>query len=177
MQGTINVFPVFLDHILNPTLLDSQFVTEVYHMDHNGKNQGVVYCEMASRENTEADLLDLNLRRLLYQNETTYSFECGGLTPEIQKLTNDNIKEYHKKFYHLDNATAIVCGEVEPQVFLKSLEEFPNLFDSKKREQIVPNVHPKPWINPGVGLVSKTVYFPSVEDDIGTIAYGSTCLI
>lgn len=56
-EGMENIFPIFLDHVLNPTLKDSQFMTEVYHVDHKGKHQGVVYCEMASRENTESDLV------------------------------------------------------------------------------------------------------------------------
>src|SRR5690349_11462499 len=120
-----NVFPVFLDHILNPTLKDSQFMTEVYHVDADGKNQGfkfefypllgVVYCEMASRENTESDLLDLNLRQLLYQNQTTYSHECGGLTKDIQILTNEEIKSYHQQFYSINNTTAIFVGKINPK--------------------------------------------------------------
>lgn len=51
------ILPVFLDHVLHPTLRDDQYVTEVYHVDGEGKQQGVVFSEMASRENSEADLV------------------------------------------------------------------------------------------------------------------------
>lgn len=110
-EGMRNIFPVFLDHILNPTLRDRQFMTEVYHVDGQGKEQGVVFCEMASRENTEADLLDLELRRLIYNGESTYSFECGGLTKHIAKLTNKDVIDYHQKYYNMDNIAAIICGK------------------------------------------------------------------
>jgi Zn-dependent M16 (insulinase) family peptidase len=56
-QGMLNVLPVFLEHVVHPTLRPTQFHTEVHHIDGDGKHQGVVYCEMASRENSEADLV------------------------------------------------------------------------------------------------------------------------
>jgi Zn-dependent M16 (insulinase) family peptidase len=63
--------------VLNPSLTQTQFETEVHHLDGDAKIQGVVYCEMAARENTESDLLDLNLRRMVYSKYPFYSSECG----------------------------------------------------------------------------------------------------
>jgi Zn-dependent M16 (insulinase) family peptidase len=123
-KGMINVFPVFLDHILNPTFSLDQFKTEVFHIDSTGKKQGVVYCEMASRENTEADLLDLNLRQLIYNQHTTYSFECGGKTCDISLLDNQEIIEFHKQFYHIENITAILCEKVE-KMSVEKLDIYP----------------------------------------------------
>ncbi len=61
-QGMLNVLGVFADHVLYPTLRDAQFTTEIYHLDGSAKHQGVVYCEMASRENTESDMVkDVNV--------------------------------------------------------------------------------------------------------------------
>ena len=48
--------------------------------------------------------MDLEIRKLAFPG-TTYAFECGGLTKDIQKLDLDEIKAYHKKYYHLDNVT------------------------------------------------------------------------
>lgn len=50
--------------------------------------------------------MDLELRKLAFPN-TTYAYECGGLTKDIQKLSLPEIKDYHKKYYHLDNVTVI----------------------------------------------------------------------
>jgi Zn-dependent M16 (insulinase) family peptidase len=171
-EGMMNIFPIFLDHILHPTLKPSQFMTEVYHMDHRGKHQGVVYCEMASRENTEPDLLDLNLRQMVFQLETTYSCEAGGLTKDIQHLTNDEIIAYHKTFYHLDNTTAIICGSVDPSLFLKNLDHYPALFEAKSVQRPPISVHPSPWYEPNANFISKSVPFPSEDEEVGSIAYG-----
>jgi Zn-dependent M16 (insulinase) family peptidase len=45
-EGMYEILPVFMDHVLHPNLRDKQFMTEVYHLDGEGKSQGVVYCEV-----------------------------------------------------------------------------------------------------------------------------------
>ena len=45
-EGLLRLLPVFLDHVLRPTLTDAQFHTEIYHVDGEGKQGGVVFCEM-----------------------------------------------------------------------------------------------------------------------------------
>jgi Zn-dependent M16 (insulinase) family peptidase len=52
-----NVLLVYLQHVLSPTLRDAQFITEIFHWDGQAKRQGVVFSEMAARENTSADLV------------------------------------------------------------------------------------------------------------------------
>ena len=56
-EGVLLLAPVFLNHILRPSLTRSHFTTEVFHYDHLARPQGVVYCEMAARENTESDIV------------------------------------------------------------------------------------------------------------------------
>lgn len=171
-QGMLNVFPTFLDHILHPTLKESQFTTEVYHLDHQAKHQGVVYCEMASREDTEADLLDMELRRLVYQNSTTYSHECGGLTEDIAKLSNKEIIEYHKQYYHLGVITAIITGDVRPDDLFKELLKHPELFDNAKDKiPEILSVHPPSSKNVPHELVSSRLKFASAEEDVGSIGF------
>ncbi|KAJ3008587.1 hypothetical protein HKX48_008446, partial [Thoreauomyces humboldtii] len=173
-EGTLEVLPVFLEHVLFPTLSEEQFVTEVYHCDATGKNQGVVYCEMAGRENTEPDVLDLSMRRLLFQNETTYSRECGGLTHEVAKLTNEEIVEYHRRFYHLDNLTAIICGQIEPEKVFQKLTAVRGLLtpQSDRKASVVPVIDlPRLPGAPG-DVISETVKFPSSDEELGSIAFG-----
>ncbi|KXS18353.1 hypothetical protein M427DRAFT_132722 [Gonapodya prolifera JEL478] len=173
LDGMLNLLPVFLDHVLHPTLRDSQFSMEVHHVDGQGSHQGVVYCEMASRENTEGDLLDHAIRRHIFSNTSTYSRECGGLTPEIVKLNNEAIKRYHAAFYTLDNLTLILCGhQISPDtVFDRLLSVFnfalgepaaipPSLCDTK----------PPPSLPP---FQSFTHYFPAGDSAAtqGSLAY------
>lgn len=49
--GMLTLLPIYIDHILNPTLTDEGFVTEVHHIDGEGEDAGVVYCEMQGIEN------------------------------------------------------------------------------------------------------------------------------
>lgn len=62
-EGMFQILPVYLDHILEPTLTDAGFYTEVHHINEQGENAGVVYCEMQGRQNTEGDLICLQMQR------------------------------------------------------------------------------------------------------------------
>lgn len=172
-DGMCHIFPVFLDHILNPTLRDRQFMTEVYHIDGQGKDQGVVYCEMASRENTEADLLDLEMRRLIYNRGSTYSFECGGLTKDISKLNNTDVKQYHQTYYHVDNLAAIICGTIDPETLFESIYNHGGLLENNGCDQQVHSINISPLKKRRDRYLSSTVKFPSSETEIGSIAYGN----
>ncbi|KAH6597924.1 hypothetical protein BASA50_004079 [Batrachochytrium salamandrivorans] len=174
-DGMIEILPIFLDHILNPTLRERQFTTEVYHLNHEAKHQGVVYCEMASRENGEQDLLDLNIRQLLYQNETTYSFECGGLTKEIAQLTNAEVIDYHSEFYRLENTTIVITGKISPSALFTKLLEHPEIFPKKPlstRDHLYPTIQ-SPQLSGGPGsLISRRIPFASADTEVGSIGYG-----
>lgn len=74
-QGFLQLLPIYVDHILYPTLTKAGFVTEVspvhycsfivaqllqvHHIDGKGQDSGVVYSEMQGRENTSGDLMAL----------------------------------------------------------------------------------------------------------------------
>ena len=51
-EGFLGILPVYLDHILYPTLNDAAFVTEVHNVNGKGEDSGVVYAEMQGREVT-----------------------------------------------------------------------------------------------------------------------------
>ena len=50
-HGFLQLLPIYLDHIFYPLLNESGFITEVYHVDGEGKDSGVVYSEMQSVNN------------------------------------------------------------------------------------------------------------------------------
>ncbi|KAG5455632.1 MAG: hypothetical protein BJ554DRAFT_4886, partial [Olpidium bornovanus] len=157
-QGMCEVLPVFVDHVLNPTLREEQFVTEVE----------------LPREHTEADLLDLNLRQLIYPPDTTYAYECGGLTPYIAQLTNDDIKHYHQTYYQAGRTTVIIVGEgISSARVLLRLEKAAGLVggnpipDFAKRRLNIPDS--LPWA--GENYRSRTVPFPSSDNTVGSVGY------
>jgi Zn-dependent M16 (insulinase) family peptidase len=58
-QGFLQLLPIYVDHILYPTMNQSAFITEVHHIDGKGEDSGVVYSEMQGRENQSGDLMAL----------------------------------------------------------------------------------------------------------------------
>ncbi|KAJ1490455.1 Metalloenzyme, LuxS/M16 peptidase-like protein, partial [Baffinella frigidus] len=121
--GLRRLLPVLIDHVLSPTLTDAQFATEVYHVDGEGAQKGVVFCEMQGRESTEDDLADINLYQLLYP-ASPYSFECGGLTPDIATLSNEEVRAYHARFYTPENCLVLVHGLVPIASIQEALDEW-----------------------------------------------------
>ena len=130
---------------------------------------------MSSRENTEADLLDYHLRKLLYNHSGTYSFECGGFTPDIALLTNEQVKEYHKEFYHLNNISILLCGMIEPESVFKSLKSFTESALTPTPltpTQPLPPLSFKSIESVPVSECSSRIPFPSSDDTIGSIGFG-----
>ena len=56
-NGFLQLLPIYLDHIFYPLLNESGFITEVYHVNGEGKDSGVVYSEMQSVMCTSALIL------------------------------------------------------------------------------------------------------------------------
>ncbi|KAJ2034066.1 hypothetical protein H4S03_005228 [Coemansia sp. S3946] len=109
-EGAANVLPVVLDHIMHPLIQDSQFATEVYHVDQDGRQQGVVLSEMSDFAYRESAVRSLNLRQLIFPPTSTYAWECGGLPQSIESLSIEEVIDYHKEFYSYSNLTLILIG-------------------------------------------------------------------
>ncbi|KAI8325434.1 hypothetical protein GQ54DRAFT_295466 [Martensiomyces pterosporus] len=168
-EAVANVLPVFLDHVLHPLLRDDQFVTEVYHFDETGKEQGVVFSEMLSRENDEGDLLEHHLNRLLFAPRSAYAFECGGLTKDIATLSNQEIVEYHRKFYDANNVTILITGPLSEK-FEDTLQDLPvDMLQSNGLDSRSPIDCSEPTPD---APRSMSVPFPSAEADIGSFGFG-----
>ena len=86
-QGFLQLLPVYVDHILYPTLTNAGFVTEVHHINDKAEDAGVVYSEMQGRENTSGDIAALRQQRLFYPPESAYRSETGGLMEALRKLS------------------------------------------------------------------------------------------
>ncbi|KAI8622487.1 hypothetical protein BC830DRAFT_1195746 [Chytriomyces sp. MP71] len=174
-EGLARVLPVLLDHVLHPTLSDHQFMTEVFHVDGHAREQGVVFCEMAGREHSEADVVDLRIRSRLFPN-TTYAFECGGLTSAIRNLSNDDIRSYHSLFYKPDAVTILICGSVNHQLIFDALKTvdlgITTLLDYDSTTVDDGIIFTLPASNtPAVPCEIETVAFPSQDDFNGSCMF------
>lgn len=64
-EGFAQILPVYLEHVLVPTLTDAGCYTEVFHVDGTGHDAGVVYSEMQGVQNQQGELMELQARRLM----------------------------------------------------------------------------------------------------------------
>lgn len=51
--------PIYGDHLLNPLLTPANYESEVYHVNKNGEEAGVVYSEIQDNENDLDNLVQL----------------------------------------------------------------------------------------------------------------------
>jgi hypothetical protein len=68
-------------------------LTEVYHINGEGKDAGVVYSEMQGRQNQSGDLMELATQRLMYPEGIGYRSETGGLMEALRVLDVQTIRE------------------------------------------------------------------------------------
>lgn len=166
--GFLSLLPVYLDHILYPTLTDSGYATEVHHVSEEGEDGGVVYCEMQGRENTGESRIHLDMLRAIYPN-CGYSSETGGIMSNLRTSTNnEKVRAYHAGFYRPDNLHVIITGQIEPEDIFKALEPIEDKIMSKGE---LP-AFGRPWQTPVAPLAeSKNVriVYPADEEDCGLV--------
>ncbi|CAB4256608.1 similar to Saccharomyces cerevisiae YOL098C Putative metalloprotease [Maudiozyma barnettii] len=124
-KGFKKLLPVYLDHILNPTLTDEACLTEVHHVDPEDlTDKGVVYSEMDAIESQSWFVTMLEKQRMLFPEGSGYRSETGGLTENLRDLTNEEIKKFHHDLYSSSNLCLIICGNVPEDELLNIVNEW-----------------------------------------------------
>lgn len=171
-EGFRTLLPVYLDHLFHPTLTDEACLTEVYHIDGRGKEKGVVFSEMQGIESQLWFITYLNLMRSLYAEKSGYSSETGGLMSELRKLSNDQIRDFHKSMYTPDNVCVVITGSVEEEELLEMMSKFDDkllpLTNVPRKRPFVDSPHDSP---PRESIV-RTVPFPDEDENMGEIVIG-----
>lgn len=171
-EGFLNLLPIFVDHILYPTLTESGCYTEVHHINGKGEDAGVVYSEMQGIENTGPALMALRAQRLIHDEQSGYRSETGGLLAEVRKLSVDEIRRYHSSYYVPQNLVLLVTGRVEEARLLHTLEEVDRNILS--HGEIDRTYWRRPWIDssPKFSLdksCREYMYFPEEDESMGDI--------
>ena len=170
-QGALQLLPVYLDHVLYPTITHSAFLTEVHHVTAEGKDAGVVYCEMEAREHTADDIMSRAVHSALYAGHCGYRSETGGLIADIRELQADTIRAYHAAYYRPDNLSVCIAGVVDQQALFATLARTEQDILSK------PPLPPlqRPWsspVPPFTSSVEQRVLFPSEDEEHGLVHIG-----
>ncbi|CAH1271971.1 Hypp4744 [Branchiostoma lanceolatum] len=168
-QGFLNLLPIYLDHVLYPTLTDSAYITEVHHVNGEGEDAGVVYCEMQARENTGESRTYLEMLRSMYPGHCGYKSETGGMLENLRTSTSHKkVVDYHKSFYRPENLYLVITGQVKASDVFQVLEPFEKKILSKG--SLPP--YKRPWQNPIPPLpasVTHTVQYPSDDEANGMV--------
>ncbi|PSK55173.1 hypothetical protein B9Z65_2562 [Elsinoe australis] len=172
-EGFSSILPVYLEHVLVPTLTDAGCYTEVFHIDGTGNDAGVVYSEMQGVQNTQGELMELESKRLLYPEGNGFRYETGGMMENLRVLTADRIREFHKEMYQPKNLSLVLIGQVDQKQLLRILDDF--------EETILDDVpaidapFTRPWVEskktPELNTTTiKTVEFPEEDESTGEIS-------
>ncbi|CAO3682474.1 unnamed protein product [Umbelopsis vinacea] len=173
-EGFLNILPVYIDHILYPTLTSSGCYTEVHHINGKGEDaeslQSVVYSEMQGRQNSSEDRMQLRMQRHMFPEGCGYRSETGGLMKELRDISVDQIRDYHKSYYRPDNLCLIITGKIDHGKLLKTLEPVEANILSKE----APSPMKRPWVESGpvpklLKTVEETVLFPDEDESMGEI--------
>ncbi|KAK2788479.1 hypothetical protein FQN53_003625 [Emmonsiellopsis sp. PD_33] len=171
-EGFAKILPVYLEHVIAPTLTDAGCYTEVYHVDGTGNDAGVVYSEMQGVQNNSSELIDLKAKRLLYPEGIGFRYETGGMMEQLRVLTAERIRAFHREMYQPKNLCLVLAGEVDHENMLQILNDFEGTI-----LDIIPSPDSefkRPWIEskqiPSLEKsVIERVEFPEEDEDFGEI--------
>lgn len=175
-EGFLRLLPVYLDHVLYPTITSEGFTTEVYHINGKGEDAGVVYSEMQGRENGAMDLMSLRNQQLLYPATSAYRSETGGLMEALRVLTVEQIREYHDYYYRPHNLQLTVTGKINPTQLLEVLNSQvePSLIQHGQNK--IPSAWKRPFLetpSKGGARIEKSqtvqVEFPEKDESSGEV--------
>jgi Zn-dependent M16 (insulinase) family peptidase len=169
------LLPVYLDHLIVPTLTDAGCYTEVHHIDGTGNDAGVVYSEMQATQNLGPELMDLAMRREMYPEGNGFRYETGGMLEQLRVLTADRIRNYHKEMYQPKNMRLVITGEVDHEQLLQIVDKFEDSIIEDVPSADAP--FKRPWTEskptpPIKKSIIKTVKFPEEDESTGEIMIG-----
>ncbi|XP_017766196.1 PREDICTED: uncharacterized protein C05D11.1-like [Eufriesea mexicana] len=168
-EGFLSLMPIYLDHVLYPTLTDAGFLTEVHHINGEGEDAGVVYCEMQGKENIGEYLLYVELSRAIFPGRCGYKSIVGGALKNLRKSTSiEKVRQYHQEFYRPENLTLVITGQIKHADVFKALQTVENKIISKGPR----GFFKKPWQDPVPPLtesVDLDIYYPCDNEDNGIV--------
>ncbi len=172
-EGFAQILPVYLDHIITPSLTDASCYTEVHHVNGDGDDAGVVYAEMQSKENDAEELMFLQTKRMLYPEDVGYRYETFGVMESLRALSADRIRKYHQAMYQPRNLCLIITGMVDHANFLSVLDDYENTLPDSVTKPDTP--FQRPWVDskqvpPLQQSYAKVLEFPEEDESSGQIA-------
>jgi Zn-dependent M16 (insulinase) family peptidase len=115
----LNLMDVYLDAVFFPKIYDRKetLLQEGWHYqlesaDGELKYNGIVYNEMKGAYSDPQDAIQNALRRALYP-DSLYKLDAGGNPDHIPELNYEYFIDFHKKYYHPENAMIFFYGNMD----------------------------------------------------------------
>lgn len=172
-EGFLRLLPIFVDHILYPTLTASGCYTEVHHVNGKGEDAGVVYSEMQGVENTGPNIISLKAQRSIHDEKSGYRSETGGILAEVTKLTVDEIRKYHASYYVPHNFVLVITGRVTQSDLMSTLDGVDRNIEA--HGPLDKTQWKRPWVesDPKIKLTkshTEVLDFPEEDESMGEIS-------
>jgi len=127
-----NLMDVYLDAAFFPNIDELSFKQEGHRLElegdlNNGDStplvyKGVVYNEMKGAMSSPDQVMARSLLKTLYPS-TTYSNNSGGDPTEIPGLTYDQLRAFHRRYYHPSNAFFYTYGNLPLKNHLSFIQD------------------------------------------------------
>ncbi len=154
-KAFLGLVDVYLDAVLHPLALENRFIFmqegHRYEIDENGNLtvNGIVYNEMKAAYASADDYANYLMSKLTDGNGT-YSYDSGGHPDSIPKLTYEDFKAGHAKFYHPTNAYIFLDGNVNYDEIIPLISEYLEPYDRLDK--------PIPEIDASSPMITDTAY-------------------
>jgi Zn-dependent M16 (insulinase) family peptidase len=143
LQDFRNLVDVYLDAVFHPRCVDNEktFQQEGWHYELDSADQemtykGVVYNEMKGVYSSPDSVLAREAQQALFP-DNTYGVDSGGDPTVIPKLSFEEFKDFHGKFYHPSNSRMWFYGDDDVEERLKILDSFLCEFDKKEIDSTI----------------------------------------
>ncbi|GFP84559.1 presequence protease 1 chloroplastic/mitochondrial [Phtheirospermum japonicum] len=131
-----NLVDVYLDAVFFPKCVEDvkTFQQEGWHYELNDPSEditykGVVFNEMKGVYSQPDSILGRAAQQAL-SPDNTYGVDSGGDPQVIPKLTFEEFKEFHRKYYHPSNSRIWFYGDDDPNERLRILSEYLDNFEA-----------------------------------------------
>ncbi|MCK5510385.1 insulinase family protein [Candidatus Parcubacteria bacterium] len=119
-----NLLSVYLDAAFFPLISELNFKQEGSRLEFDKSElvyKGVVYNEMKGAMSSPESIMAESVTEALFTN-SSYRFNSGGDPKDIVNLTYEELKAFHKKFYHPGNAYFYSYGNLSLDKHLKFVD-------------------------------------------------------
>ena len=159
-KDLFNLAEVYFDAVFHPLLTEETFKREGHHLapidpekpTGNLKITGIVYNEMKGVfSDPESRLYRASSSNLL--PDTVYAKESGGDPEAIPELTYQQLKNFHKTYYHPSNGYFLLYGDIPTRDYIEflaeKLDKIPKNETSTPSTPLIPGVTQQPrWNSP-----------------------------